>query len=91
MSDIKEKILTIRKVNFIGKWVEYWFEEEQKIEYDEYFKENIDKWIHCSKGYMLWDLVENARIYDEIMNHGFAGRKTKWIYESPNWNIKYIF
>lgn len=89
----EEKVLTISKINFIDKWVEFWFDEEKK--YQEIFDdegnptgEKSEQWLHCDKAGLLWDEVEKSNISNSIHNHGFVGKKVKWVYESPNWNFK---
>lgn len=28
---------------------------------------------------MLWDAIENAGIYDDVISNGLKGRKIKWV------------
>lgn len=87
-----EKILTIEKVNFIGKWVEFWFDEEKKYTdvLDDNYKptgEEEEIWSECSKAYILWNAVEKSKLTDDVHNNGFVGKKLKWFFDSPNWEI----
>lgn len=88
---MKNKKLTIRKINHTGKWTEFWFEEEKnsRISDDpEYSKYNIeDHWVHCCKTYMFYDMIDNNGLSDHLHNHGAAGLKTEWEYISPNWTL----
>jgi len=68
---MEERIYTIDRVRFEGKWVEYWFVEkplEGRMSFDA-----------CSKGYMLWNAIDKAGIYDEVVSNGLKGRKMKWV------------
>lgn len=80
---MEEKILTIDKINFTGKWVEFWFKEknDEPVGYVGFHK--------SSKAYMLWNAVEKANLENEIHNNGFRGKKLKWIKveNNPNWEI----
>lgn len=91
------KIYTIRKVNFTGKWVEFWFEEEINIipanpisEY-EHLRVEQDKWIESCKGWKLHALAEESGLEDEVYNNGFVGLNIEFEYSSPNWNPIRVF
>ena len=58
-----DKWKAIRRVKFAGKWVEIWFEGEERSE--------------CCKNYMLWELVSSA-LEEEINNHGWRGVRVRW-------------
>lgn len=77
-----EKILTIKKVNFTGKWVELWFHEDHETIVPE-----ADSYHLSSKAYRLWEAVERAGIDNEISNKGFEGLKVRWKLIGPNWEI----
>jgi len=92
-----KKILTIKKVNFTGKWAEFWFEEEPHIipadpdsEY-EHLRVEQDCWTNSCKAYQLHNLVELGGLIDEVDNNGFKGLKMEWNYKSPNWSPTRIF
>lgn len=78
---MKEKFLTIKKVSFTGKWIEFWFFEEE---------DESGSYLHSCKIGEFWDLVENKKIYNHIMNCGLFNIKTVWVYNAPNWNLKNI-
>lgn len=88
---MKTKIRTISDINFTGKWVEYWFEEEKDIRYDEYLGEDKDNWINSTKNYMLENLVNEADLERHIYRHGYVGLKTEWEDDGVNWNLLRIF
>ncbi len=77
-----DKILTITKVNFTGKWVEFWFDGGKPM-----IKDDSECYHESSKAYMLWDAAEKAGLTNEIHNTGFVGKKLKWTYDAPNWEI----
>lgn len=81
-TDSEEKTLTIKKVNMVGKWVEFWFEEEHPTITGE-----ADAYQLSSKAYKLWDAVNRAELERPIMNNGFVGKKLKWKKEGFNWEI----
>lgn len=89
MSDLSSeeeniKILTVREVNFDGKWIEFRFEEHEEL---------------CTKAHMAFDKVKESGMIGvdtrgewEWENwDGFDGKKTKWIYISPNWELVEIY
>jgi len=73
------KTLTIKKVRFTSKWVEFWFYEDE-------FPKSSEGWQLSSKSYMLFNLLspdeENA-----LYNDGLVGRQITWKYTAPNWEI----
>lgn len=81
-TDSEEKILTIKKVNIVGKWVEFWFEEEHSTITGE-----ADAYQLSSKAYKLWDAVNKAELERPLMNNGFVGKKLKWKKDGFNWEI----
>lgn len=78
----EERILTIKKVSFVGKWVEFWFKEEIGTDTQEKGEYQL-----CSKSYKLWDAVDEAGIQNEIYNKGFRGKKLKWKNIVYSWEI----
>ena len=80
----EEKILTIEKIRFVDKWVEFWFKEEHET-----MSGDKDGYHLSSKSYMLWSAVEKADIENEIHNNGFRGKKIKWFKDEGgcNWEI----
>lgn len=77
------QILTIKKLHFTGKWVEFWFEEDVKGG-ESYEGSTYD--LSSKSGY-LWEAVEEADIYDEITTNGFKGKKLQWKKIGMNWEI----
>ena len=79
----EEKTLTIEKIKFIDKWVEFWFKEEHET-----ITSDVDSYHLSTKAYMLWSAVERADIENEIYNNGFRGKKIKLFKdEGCNWEI----
>lgn len=77
----EETILTIKQVNVIGKWAEFWFEED-------FQREGVEYQL-SSKASCLWDAVNRAELDVEIMNNGFVGKKLKWKkIDDINWEIE---
>ena len=76
--------LTIEKVNFTGKWVEYWFKEDMKPVGEE------GGYQISTKGSHLWNVVDDAGIYNEVMSNGFKGRKVTFEMVGQNYEIKSI-
>lgn len=74
----EEVTYTIDRVRFEGKWVEYWIKEIEK------FEDNKMSFHLCSKAYMLWDCIEKAELYNDIISNGISGRKLTWRYVGPN-------
>lgn len=71
---MEEKILTIDRVRFTGKWVEFWFIDGQ-------IEEGIGFHAVC-KSYMLWDAIEKA-----VISNGLKGLKLKWVKEIGSYNF----
>jgi hypothetical protein len=77
----EEAILTIKQVNVIGKWAEFWFEED-------FLRKGVEYQL-SSKASCLWDAVNRAELDVEIMNNGFVGKKLKWKkIDGINWDIE---
>ena len=86
--NMEDRIMTIRRVKFVGKWVEFWWAEIPAPENpfdDEPFHES-------DKAYRLTEAVYEARLYDEISNSGYAGKKVTWenISDTNAWHIKSV-
>ena len=78
------KILTIEKLNFTGKWVEFWFEEDFPR------MTHKDSYHLSTKTYMLWEVVNKAGVFNDVYNNGFNGIKTIWEKDKYNWELKEI-
>ncbi len=72
-------ILTIVKVHFTGKWVEFWFQAKFEYATNSYH-------LSYKAGY-LWEAIEKADIYDDVVSNGLRGKKIKWKQLGPNWEI----
>lgn len=74
-----EKIIKIKLVKFVGKYVEIYSAESDKCEI-------------TAKSYVLWQCLENSGIdEDEIYNYGFVGRRLRIQSTSASghdWEIK---
>ncbi len=79
--EIEENILTIAKIKFVGKWVEFWFKEEHET-----VSGNKDSFHESAKAYMLLEAVEKAGIENEIHNNGYKGQKLKWVKDEGGYN-----
>lgn len=78
------KFLTISRVNYTGKWVEFWFEEGAVLE--------INLSFHgCSKAGRLNQMISDSGLYNRVMQEGLKGLRTKWQKEGPNWELKGIY
>lgn len=79
-------IYTIRKINFSGKYVEYWFEEEEKYTdvLDDDYKPTGDKeltWSHSSKNYMFEQCIDDAGLREQVIMDGYnslIGYQLEW-------------
>lgn len=80
------KITTIEKINFVGKWVEFWFEENHET-----ISGRPDGFHGSSKLWKLHKLIDEAELADHIANNGLKGMKLEWEFRSPNWELKRIF
>jgi hypothetical protein len=78
-----ELITTIQKVKFDGKWVEFWYEENE----NDNGVADRDYDISSKAGY-LWEAIEKAGIYDEVISNGLKGKKLKWEKIGYNYEIK---
>ena len=87
---MKEKILTIRKVNISGKYIEFWFEEESDTFTDNELNE-LDVYLHSCKTGKFFDMIELMGLYTQVINSGVKGMKTKWVFSDfDNWNFDSI-
>jgi len=74
------KTVTISKVRYVGKWVEFWFDEG-------HFNDPILPYHASAKNGYLDNAIDSAGIYDDIMSTGLVGYKMVWEFKSPNWEI----
>lgn len=63
------KIFTIEKINFTGKWCEFWFEELKEV------RKN-GKYDQCCKIYMM-DMVDFINI-GKVATDGYKGKFVVW-------------
>lgn len=82
---MEDKIYTIHRIRFDGKWIEYWFKEL------ELFPNKVGTFHECSKAYMFWNCIYDAELYDEIISNGVSGRKIKWKFIGSNYEPVEIF
>lgn len=62
------KIKKITRINFTGKWVEFWFECGEK---------NIERFDACCKSYMLSDVDYTPE--GHVDNFGYVGLNLAWL------------
>ena len=77
------KKLTISSISYSGKWVEFWFEEEENA-YDP------TMYLHSTKIGRFNDLIDEARLFDDTAKHGFIGLVTYWEQDESaarNWTL----
>ncbi len=67
----KYAIVTIDRVEFKGKWVEFWFTDSAEDMHN-------GSYHASSKSYKLMEAIDRAGIYDDIMSIGLRGRKIMW-------------
>lgn len=84
-------ILTIKKISFSGKWVEFYTEENPKyiVELDNDYKPTGDKeltWDTCCKNYMLVKVIDDANLDNQVLMDGYnslIGYKMIWKDDRP--------
>jgi hypothetical protein len=76
-----EVIVTIKSINYSGKWMEFWFDED--------FEKNEDQSCQfCCKTYKFWELVECVQdLRQDIDINGVKGLKIKLKLNSMYWDI----
>ena len=82
-------IATIKKVHFTGKWVEFWFEKDIESEGSDVV--HTKPYDMSSKSGYLWDAIDKADIYDDIISNGLKGKKLQWKKIGINWKIDKFF
>lgn len=91
MSEIKE--LTIKELNISGKWLEFWVEEETRLEkifdYEEnkLTNEDYEAWTYSCKTYMFEEAITKAGLDDYVYNNGRIGLKVVWQRNGMNWDL----
>lgn len=75
---MERKTETITRVRFAGKWVELWFASGAAD----------GKFHECAKSERLWDAIHQAGLYDDVINHGLAGRQLIFERVGVNWEIR---
>lgn len=90
MSNRNWKIRTIRQIEFDGKWVEFWFEEEtSKYGYEDYCESEKA----CNLSLCLEEdgiLSDYEDDYD-ILTTACVGKKTRWVHDGYNWVLTEIY
>ena len=86
--NVEDRTMTIRRVKFVGKWVEFWWAEIPAPEnpFDD------EPYHESDKATRLRDAAYAAGMDDEIDNHGYAGKKVTWenIHDTNAWHIKSV-
>lgn len=77
----KNVLLTIDRVRFVDKWVEFWFKE----------KPNESAYQLSSKSQYLWNAIEKAGIYDQVISEGLKDRLIVFELIGSNYEIKMIY
>lgn len=75
-------IVTIEKVKYSGKWIEFWFQEDYVT-----VSGNPGDYHLSSKVYKLDEVMNKAGLHDYIMSNGMRGLKMLWKKEGYNWEI----
>lgn len=78
--DKKQVVVTINRVEFKGKWVEFWFTDSPEDMHNGSYNAS-------SKSYKLIDAIERAGLYDEVMSNGLRGKRLKWEKIGNNYEI----
>lgn len=78
--NLPNRVHTLGRVKYCGKWVEMWFEGNAD---DEHYD------MSCKSG-RLNDMVYEAGLYDYVQNHGLRGVKVEFKFWDPNWELKCV-
>ena len=81
---MENKTTIIKSVKFEGKWVEFIFENQPLPDHLPYHE--------SSKNGYLWDAIESAGLYNDVISNGLKGKILVWKKEgdNPNWEIDSI-
>jgi hypothetical protein len=82
---METKIVTIEKVNFTTKWVEFWFKEEHQT-----VTSDPDSYHESSKAWKLHEIIDEADLVNEVANKGYKGIKIEFELRSSNWELKRV-
>lgn len=74
-------IMTIERVVFVGKWAEF-LSKDRAVNLT-----GFQQYDASSKSYMLEEAVRKSGMIDDIRKNGYKGKKIKWVYKEPNWEI----
>ena len=84
MSNPTEFIATIKKIAFSGKWVEFWWVEND-------VPEKVGSFDTCCKIYMFDKLIEDEGWEDDVLMNGYnslIGKKLKWVKNGYNFELE---
>ena len=74
----KTKVRTISKFEYSGKYIEFWFEED-----------NSEPYHHCDKVYIFEEKLIEA--FEGVKGYDYVGLKMNLKYNNPNWEIEKVW
>jgi hypothetical protein len=87
---IDRKTLTIIQTNYSGKWMEFWFKEEQGEIIQGYVGEKHESYLHSCKPYVFQEKINEAQLGKHLQNNGAVGLITTWVYDGVNWGLESV-
>jgi hypothetical protein len=82
-------VCTIKKINLVGKYMEFWFEEGKPTK-NGFIKSDLPYDFSSKQGY-FWDKI-SSNLYDTILNEGVAGIKVNISFEPDhNGSIESVY
>lgn len=88
--NMTKKTLTITQTSFSGKWMEFWFKEEQGELMQGYDGEMYESWVHSCKPYVFQEKINEAQLGKYLQNNGAVGLITTWVSDGGNWELDSI-
>ena len=79
-------VATIKSVRNVGKWIEFWFEENLPT-----ITEDPNSYNRSSKSYKYQDAVNKAGLFERVCNNGSIGLKMKWVKVGNNYEIDSVW
>lgn len=78
--------LTIEKVTFVPKWVEFYFKEEEEQRLTEEYDDNgeptgnmVEHWSRCTRTHHFYNaLAEGGLTLEYLINESINGLKSDW-------------
>jgi hypothetical protein len=77
---VQTRIEVIKSAKVVGKWMEFWFENSDKVE-------GFDC---CSKTGRFFDALETANLGEHVLLHGITGLKLHLKHDGSNWEIEKV-